>query len=187
LGELYGKVHGSAQGLAELVLTSYDNAAAGRTARIRAQRTKDPNIEAAALEDFQLQAVQGAPLPVKSLRGKTIVLDFWATWCVPCLAQHPMIEHVKTKFANNKDVVFLALNTDDDRSLVPAFIREQKWEGPLYYEGGLAKLMNIGSLPTLLILDGKGQVASRMAGYIPEKFESMLEQRILDTREPQNK
>jgi thioredoxin-related protein len=98
-----------------------------------------------------------------------------------------MIEHVKKKFADNKDVVFLALNADDDRSLVPAFIREQKWEGPLYYEGGLAKLMNIGSLPTLLILDGRGQVTSRMAGYIPEKFESMLEQRILDTREPQNK
>jgi thiol-disulfide isomerase/thioredoxin len=187
LGELYGKVHGSDKGLAELLLTSYDNAAAGRTARIRAQKAKDPNIEAAALEDFQLQAVQGAPLPVKSLLGKTVVLDFWATWCVPCVAQHPMIEHVKKKFADNKDVVFLALNADDDRSLVPAFIREQKWEGPLYYEGGLAKLMNIGSLPTLLILDGRGQVTSRMAGYIPEKFESMLEQRILDTREPQSK
>jgi thiol-disulfide isomerase/thioredoxin len=187
LGELYRKVHGSEKGLAELVLASYDNAAASRSARIHAQKAKDPNIEAAGLEDFQLQAVQGASLPMKSLLGKTVVLDFWATWCAPCVAQHPMIEHVKQKFADNKDVIFLALNADDDRSLVPGFIREQKWEGPLYYEGGLAKLMNIGSLPTLLILDGRGNIASRMAGYIPEKFESMLEQRILDTREPQSK
>ena len=187
LGELYRKVHRSDKGLPELVLTSYDNAAAGRTARIRAQRNKDPNIDAAGLEDFQLQSVQGPVLPVKSLLGKTVVLDFWATWCVPCIAQHPMIEHVKARFADNKDVVFIALDMDDDRSLVPGFLKEQKWEGPIYYEGGLAKLMNVGPLPTLVILDSKGQVASMMPGYIPEKFESMLEQRILDTREPQSK
>ena len=184
LAELYRKTHGSEKGLGEMILAAYDSSTASRTARIRAQLPKDPNIEAGVISDFRLTGVGGSELSMKSLQGKTLILDFWATWCVPCIAQHPMMERVKKKFADSKDIVFLALDSDDDRTVVPAFMQQQKWEGPIYFESGLARLLNIPSLPTIIVLDGQGRISSRMAGYIPEKFEAMLEQRILDAREP---
>ena len=183
LAELYRKAHGSEKGLGEVILAAYDSSTTSRTARVRAQLPKDPNIEAGVISDFRLASMGGAELSMKSLHGKTLVLDFWATWCVPCIAQHPMMERIKKKFADSKDLVFLALDSDEDRTVVPAFIQQQKWEGPVYFESGLARLLNIASLPTILVLDGQGRIISRMAGYIPEKFEAMLEQRILDTRE----
>ena len=183
LAELYRGAHGSGKGLGEVILAAYDASAAARTSRIRLQLPKDPNIEAGSIAEFRLARLDGTELLMKSLRGKTVIMDFWATWCTPCIAQHPMLERVRQKFAASKDVAFLALDADDDRTLVAPFIQQQKWEGPIYFESGLARLLNVGSLPTILVLDGEGRVTSRMAGYIPEKFEAMLEQRILDARE----
>ena len=50
--------------------------------------------------DFVLPPVVGsaAPLAISSLKGKTVVMDFWATWCAPCRAQQPIIEEVKKRF-----------------------------------------------------------------------------------------
>ena len=183
LAELYRGAHGSGKGLGELILDAYDTSAAARTSRIRLQLPKDPNIEAGSIPEFRVARLDGPELFMNSLRGKIVIVDFWATWCTPCIAQHPMLERVKQKFAGSKDVAFLALDADDDRTLVAPFIQQQKWEGPIYFESGLARLLNVGSLPTILVLDGEGRVTSRMAGYIPEKFEAMLEQRILDARE----
>ncbi len=65
---------------------------------------------------------------MSSFMNKVIVLDFWATWCVPCRAQHPLYEEVKKHYKNRDDVVFLSLDTDEDHSLVAPFLAEQMWD-----------------------------------------------------------
>jgi thiol-disulfide isomerase/thioredoxin len=143
----------------------------------------DPNIEVTKIMDFRLPGLDGAaPLSMASLKGKTIVLDFWATWCAPCRVQHPMIENVRKRYEDKPDVVFLAIDADDDPSVVPPFLKDTGWKGPFYFEGGLAQRLTISSLPTLMIFDAQGQVFSRMAGFVPERFEAMLAQRIEEAR-----
>jgi len=138
----------------------------------------DPNANLSNAMEFTLAAVDGAKLPLASLQGKTVVFDFWATWCGPCRAQHPLYEEVKKRFRNRGDVVFLSIDTDEDRGVVKPFLEELKWSGPVWFEDGLARALQIASIPTTVIVDKHGQIFSRMNGFVPERFVEMLSERI---------
>lgn len=184
LGQLYTKMHGDEKGLGDVILTAYD-----RVARLEAEwkesiRERDPNSIATNLLDFTLPAIDktAKPLVMSSLKGKTVVLDFWATWCVPCRAQRPLIENVRKKYADDPNVLFLQIDSDDDPSPVAQFAKEQGWDNAGYFEAGLARVLNIASIPTVLILEPSGQVSSRMVGFIPDRFEQMLAERVDEAR-----
>jgi thiol-disulfide isomerase/thioredoxin len=66
--------------------------------------------------EFTLNGLDGRKLSMASLKGKVVVLDFRATWCEPCRGQHPLYEQVKLRFEDNPDVVFLSIDTDEDRA-----------------------------------------------------------------------
>jgi cytochrome c biogenesis protein CcmG/thiol:disulfide interchange protein DsbE len=184
LGELYRKVNGSEKGLGEFVLAAYDHMTALRAERTASLKTRDPNSDVVELGDFTLPTVEGsAPLRLSSLKGKVVVMDFWATWCIPCREQHPLIENVKKHFADSQDVVFLSVDADDDRTLVAPFLKEQSW-GSGYFEAGLARRLGVTAIPTIFILNSSGQVASEMTGVEPKRFESELTERIEEARNP---
>jgi thiol-disulfide isomerase/thioredoxin len=181
LAELYHKAHKSEKGLGDLILEAYDRTSARTAERTAKVREGDPNLQAKAVLDFTLTAVKGDALKMQSLKGKTVVMDFWATWCGPCRQQRPMYELVEKKFAQNPNVVFLSVNTDEDRAKVPDFMVAQKWTQQAYYDPGLAALLRVGQIPTTIVLDHEGQIYSRMAGFIPDRFVDMLTARIEET------
>ena len=183
LGKLYAKLHGNEKGLGDVILAAYDRVAALEAAWKAEIKAKDPNSIATNLADFTLPPVDktAQPITISALKGKTVVMDFWATWCVPCRAQQPLIENVKKKFADDPNVLFLPVDSDDDPSPVAQFVKEQGWN-PGYFEAGLARQLNIASIPTVLILDRKGEVSSRMVGFIPDRFEEMLTERVEEAR-----
>ncbi len=181
MGELYQKANGSEKGLGDLILRAYDRTRALTSERLARLKSKDPNLQAASILDFTLPAVAGESLPLGSLRGKTVVLDFWATWCGPCRAQHPLYEKVKERFRGNPDVIFLSIDTDEDHSLVAPFLKAVNWNQKVYFESGLSRTLQISSIPTTIIVDRSGQVASRMNGYVPDRFVDLLTERIEQT------
>ncbi len=178
IGDLYRKLHGSEKGLGDLILESYDRTSGLLAARRLRMRENDPNSEATQILEFTLTGLGVQPLKLVSLRGKTVVFDFWATWCGPCRVQHPLYEEVKKRFAGNRKVVFLSINTDEDRSLVEPFLKEQKWDQQVYFEDGLSRLLAISSIPTTIVMNGNGEVVSRMNGFLPGRFVDMLTDRI---------
>jgi thiol-disulfide isomerase/thioredoxin len=179
MGELYQKATGSEKGLGDLILQSYDRTRAMLSERAAKLRAADPNLQAAKVTDFTLVGVDGGKLPIASLHGKTVILDFWATWCGPCRVQHPLYEKVEERFKDNPNVVFLAVATDEDKELVAPFLKERNWDAKrVYYEAGIARLLDISSIPTTLILDKNGNIASRMNGFVPERFVELLTERI---------
>jgi thiol-disulfide isomerase/thioredoxin len=129
---------------------------------------------------FTLSAVEGAPMHMAELKGKVVILDVWATWCGPCRAQHPLYEQVKKRFAGNRDVVFLSINSDEDRAAVKPFLDEVKWAGPVYFEDGLARALKITGIPSTVVIGRDGQVFSRMSGYVPDLFVDSLSEKIKD-------
>jgi thiol-disulfide isomerase/thioredoxin len=178
LGQLYTKLHGSEQGLGDLILAAYDRTSTLVETRRQKILSLDPNSSAAAPAQFILTGLDGKKLQMSSLAGKVIVLDFWATWCVPCRAQHPLYEEVKKHYASRNDVVFLSLDTDEDHSVVAPFLAEQKWSPKVYFEDGMARLLSVTQIPTTVLLDKQGKISSRMNGFLPDEFVAELIERI---------
>jgi len=178
LGELYTKLHGSEKGLGDVILAAYD-----RTSRlVETRRTKllalDPNSGLADPLEFTVTGVDGKKLRLASLKGKLLVLDFWATWCVPCRLQHPLYETLRQQFGPRGDVVFLEMNSDEDHSVVEPFLIAEKWDKTVYFEDGLARLFKVMNIPSTILIDKSGRVASRMDGFDPSTFLAQMTLRI---------
>ena len=186
LGEIYRKLHnGSEMGLGDEVLAAYDRTSATMAKRLSELRKLDPNLGVTEPMNFTLTALDGGKLDLKSLRGKVVIFDFWATWCVPCRAQHPLYEELKKRFGDRDDVAFLSVDTDEDHQLVAPFLEKQQWSSKnVVFDNGLVRLLTVTSIPTTIIADKQGRLASRMNGFNGDKFVGDIAARIqaiLDT------
>jgi thiol-disulfide isomerase/thioredoxin len=178
MGELFANAKGSPSGLGDLVLEAYDRNVALLHARELRLRKSDPNAQLTDPWQFTLTAVDGTKFAMSGLRNKVVVLDFWATWCGPCRAQHPLYAQVVQRFRDNPGVVFLSIDADDDRSLVKPFLDEQKWPEPVYFEDGLTGALDVSAFPATLILDRTGKLFSRLMGTDPQRFVEILTARV---------
>ncbi len=180
LGELYRKLHdGSEAGLGDQVLAGYDRTTETLAKRANEMRKLDPNLGVTDPMNFTLAALDGSKLNLKSLRGKVVIFDFWATWCVPCRAQHPLYEELKKRFHDRDDVVFLSVDTDEDHQLVAPFLEAQQWgTSNIYFDNGLVRLLTVSSIPTTIIADKQGRLVSRMNGFNGDKFVGDIATRI---------
>ncbi len=172
------KTHPDEKGLGDVVLAAHDRAVERGKQRLIRLRAIDPNAMRSTAGDFVVTGPGGAKLDLATLRGKVVVLDFWATWCGPCRTQHPLYEQVKERFKDRTDVVFLNINTDEDRTLVAPFLEKNQWNKSVFFEGGLSRLMNVSSIPSTIILNKRGELASRMNGFIPDRFVDSLTDRV---------
>ena len=165
-------------GAGERLLAAHDRFNKWNEEKIARLREYDQNALKGKPAEFVVTGVGGEKLALSALRGKVVVLDFWATWCGPCRVQHPLYDKVKERFAGRDDVEFVYLNTDEDKNLVAPFLEANHWSKNVYFEGGLSRLLNISSIPTTVILNKRGEIASRMNGFLPEKFVEMLTERV---------
>ena len=178
LGESWTKAKGSEAGLGDVILAAYDRTNALVAERTRKLKILDPNRDVTNPIQYTISDLAGTPLKLTDMKGKVLVLDFWATWCGPCRAQYPLYEEVKKRFKDRPDVVFLAISADEDQSLVKPFLEEMKWNKNVYFDDGLARLMAVANIPATIVFDKQGQLASRMNGYLPDRFVDMLTERI---------
>jgi len=183
LGLIYRARHGSETGLGDQILKAYDRYV--RETEERAAKLHPPNPNAGITDplSFKLSRPDGPELDLETLRGKTIVMNFWATWCGPCLTELPLFAKTIEKFRDDKDVVFLAITTDEDRNLVTPFLKRHKFNLPVVFADGLNDFFNVTSIPTTLIIDPGGRISYRQAGYNPrEDFVEKLSERIEESR-----
>jgi len=178
LGELYRKKHHHEKGLGDIILAAYDQTSTMVKDREKRLIALEPNLAATDPLQFRLTSLDGKTLTLADLKGDVVILDFWATWCQPCRIQHPLYEKVKERFRNRHDVVFLSIDTDEDHSKVAPFLDQQKWSKTIYFEDGLQRLLQVTSIPTTVLFDKQGHVASRMNGFLPGEFVDQLSERI---------
>jgi thioredoxin-related protein len=92
--------------------------------------------------------------------------------------QHPLYETLKERFPKSSGVVFLEINADEDRSVVEPYLTEEKWDKEVFFEDGLARLLNVMNIPATILFDRSGQLASRMDGFDPSTFLDQMTARI---------
>jgi thiol-disulfide isomerase/thioredoxin len=174
LGNVWRQLHGSEDGLGAAVLAQYDSLGAVPAVGAGAAGSAAGNKNAKDVCAFALRKLDGSAVPLAGVRGKVLVLSFWATWCGPCRELEPQFVQVAKNYAGNEEIVFYAVNTDEDESLVGPFLSHEKWDVPVVYADGLDEFVKVQSLPTVLIVDRAGKITYRINGYPPEGFSENL-------------
>ncbi|MEE8183986.1 MAG: TlpA disulfide reductase family protein [Acidobacteriota bacterium] len=130
-----------------------------------------------SLGDFVLENVHGGQVRLSDFDGKVIVMNFWATWCPPCLAEIPQFNELAEQF-KDRGVQIVGMSLDNSPEVVRAFERKVPLNYPslmsrpelVQWFGGLA------GVPTTLILDLDGEVVQSYVGFTAKKwFEEDLE------------
>lgn len=127
----------------------------------------DPAFTAAP--DFTLHTVDGTPVRLSDLRGKVVLLNFWATWCPPCKAEMPDLNALHEKYGAEHDFTVVGINMEERAADVAAFARARQITFPLLLdpEGAVsAGRYAIRSLPTSLIIDREGRIRDTWMGQI---------------------
>lgn len=126
------------------------------------------------LSDIRFKDASGTRVDLGSLEGKVIFLNFWATWCPPCLAEMPAINKLHQQFKNDAEVVFILVDADGDLSKSTKFMERKKYSLPVYQvDSEIPEVLFKGSLPTTVVFDKLGRIAyneSGAANYGDTKF-----------------
>lgn len=123
-----------------------------------------PNTPAAV---FELKALDGSLLRPADLAGKVAIVDFWASWCGPCLRELPELATLHARFAGRQDAVFLSFSVTEEASAVRAFVAQRKLPYPVYLADALMGPYQVATFPTKLVIDyrkGPGVVRFRKDG-----------------------
>jgi thiol-disulfide isomerase/thioredoxin len=169
MGNLWRFTHDANAGLGDIVLSAYDRS----RDMAKADKPDAPiyNKDVTDPLQFSLRRVDGSgPAKLADSHGKVVVLNFWTTWCAYCNQMETMLADIRTKFSGRDDVVFLAINADENESLVAPFLQDQKPGGALVFADGVDSAFHVESIPTILVLDKAGKIAYRTQGFAPDGF-----------------
>lgn len=118
--------------------------------------------------DFTLQDLQGNSITLSELRGKIVVLNFWATWCGPCVEEMPMLTRYQ---AQHPEIILIGINEEEGADKVQAFIDQSAFNYLMLLDlhTDVAEKYRIMTLPTTIIIDEYGFQRFQHIGIITEK------------------
>ena len=118
--------------------------------------------------DFTLEDTNGNKVTLSALRGKVVMVNFWATWCPPCKEEMPSMERLN-KFMADEDFVMLAINADDNgREVVPDFLKKNPHDFTVLYDdqGAVKQRYGVYKMPESFIINKDGTIVEKVVGAI---------------------
>ena len=124
--------------------------------------------------DFQLTTLDGKNVALADLKGQVVVLDFWTTWCAPCIESMP---HLAKLHADKRDagVKIFAVNVQEAKPKVEGFLKARKIDVPVLLDadGGVAEKFNVISYPETIVIGKDGVVKKVFIGWAQDGLESL--------------
>ena len=121
--------------------------------------------------DFNLKDLEGGEVKLSDYRGKVVILDFWATWCPPCIKGIPDFVELQKEYGD-KGLAILGISLDQNpKQVLPKFIKKYKVNYPiLLTDGKVDKAYGgVTGIPTTFVIDRKGETYKQYVGFRPQK------------------
>ena len=127
--------------------------------------------------DFSLRDLEGKSVSLSELKGKVVIMSFWATWCGPCKEEMPHLQKLYGEL-HDKGLTVLSIATDDARSAsrVKPFIKKNGYSFPVLLDRDSTVIATYNppkTLPYTVVIDQKGEVVKRHSGYNPGDEEEL--------------
>lgn len=125
-----------------------------------------PTIKGSIPPDFTATVFDGSrPISLSELYGKVVAIDFWATWCGPCMAVMPEMKQIHEKHKDGKEVVFLTVSLDHDEETLRAVMKEKGLEFPVIFSGDawsdpIARSFGVRAIPSSFVIGRDGRFAA---------------------------
>lgn len=127
--------------------------------------------------DFKLRDERGNIIDFNQFKGQTVFLNFWATWCPPCVAEMPDIHDLYEK-VKNENVAFVLISQDENFDKAKNFLERKSYTFPIYHlASGLPAVFQGKTIPSTFVISPEGKIIARrigMAKYDTEEFRSLL-------------
>ncbi|MGN7178970.1 thiol:disulfide interchange protein [Paenibacillus sp. FSL R5-0490] len=124
--------------------------------------------------DFELTDMEGNPVKLSDYRGKSVLLNFWASWCPPCRAEMPHMEKLYKKYKDKKfDILAVNLtNTEKNNGDAEKFVKELglTFTIPMDVKGTVGADYNIMAYPTSYFIDSDGVIREKVLGALNEEY-----------------
>ncbi len=116
--------------------------------------------------DFSITTAEGEHITLEDLRGKVVVLDFWGTWCPPCVESIPSLRTLHKKFSKEPSFVLIGISTDNEEEVWRDFTTKQKMIWPQYWdrERRVVRAFGVRAYPTYIVIDHEGIIRFRSSG-----------------------
>lgn len=133
-------------------------------------KAKGPPAEGDFAPDFVLQTLTGQPKRLSNYRGKVVLVNLWATWCPPCVAELPILDQIAQDYAD-KGLVVLGIAGDEDTQEVRDFLAKSpvKFEVLLDPDGAIGTQYGITGYPETFFVDREGRLREKIIGSVPHK------------------
>ncbi len=129
---------------------------------------------------FSIQTLDGNTLSLSDLKGKGVIVNFWATWCPPCRAEIPHMVELQTEYAGRFTFIGIAVSDQEDK--VSAFVSQKGINYPVAMDNGLSQIYGkliqggLRSIPTSFVIDRNGNIIDVIVGMADKaKFERAIQ------------
>jgi cytochrome c biogenesis protein CcmG/thiol:disulfide interchange protein DsbE len=133
-------------------------------------RQGEASIAGRAAQDFPLE-IAGKPKHLTDLKGKVVILNFWATWCPPCVEETPALNRLQ-KYIESRNGVILGVAADEDPAAYEKFLRDQGVVFPTYRDpytkdnhSPIAQSYGTSMYPETYVIDRHGKIARKFIGF----------------------
>ena len=113
--------------------------------------------------DFQIVNAKGQTINFSEFKGKTVFINIWATWCMPCIAEMPDIHDLYQKIG--REVNFIMISVDQYADTALDFVKEKDYQFPVYFlKSGMPKEYETNNIPTTFVISPKGEIVVEEKG-----------------------